>query len=102
MGHVRLEQPEKSAVAEHLIDTAHPIDFNGTSKLGMSLTYVDRLVKEAVEVLLHPNNFNTDEQCTLSSVWRLVIDMLEGSSGVPTAKKCQELLGTQIRQPAFQ
>jgi hypothetical protein len=31
--HIRVKQPEKSAVAERSIDTAHRIDFNGTSKL---------------------------------------------------------------------
>jgi hypothetical protein len=64
---VHLKQPEKSAVAEHWIVTAHCIDFNGTSILGMAARYMDRLVREAMEIWLHPNNFNGDEGFTLKS-----------------------------------
>jgi len=54
--HVCLNQPEKSAVAEHLITTSHCINFDDTTKLGMATKYMDRLVKEAIEIQLHPDN----------------------------------------------
>jgi hypothetical protein len=81
MRHFQLEQPEKLAVAEHSIDTAHHIDFNGTSKLCTATRYVDHLVKETIEIQLHPNNFNRDEGFLLSHTWRPVINMLKRSRG---------------------
>jgi hypothetical protein len=77
MRHVRLQQPEKSTVAEQSIDTAHRIDFNDTSKLCTPTRYMDRLVKDAIEIRLHPNNFNTDEGFSVSHTWRPVINMLK-------------------------
>jgi predicted GIY-YIG superfamily endonuclease len=53
--HVRLNQPERSAVAEHSLTTYHLIDFDGASKL---TRYMDRLVRKAIEIRLHPDNFN--------------------------------------------
>jgi hypothetical protein len=47
--HVRLNQPERSAVAEHSLTTYHRIDFDGTSKLRTATRYMDRLVREAIE-----------------------------------------------------
>jgi hypothetical protein len=46
--HIRLEQPEKSAVAEHSINTGHRIDFSSTSVLDKAAGYMDRLMKEAI------------------------------------------------------
>jgi hypothetical protein len=47
---VCLNQPERSAVAEHLLTTYHRIDFVGASKLGTATRYMDRLVREAIEI----------------------------------------------------
>jgi hypothetical protein len=56
--HVRLEQPEKSAMADHSTSTGHRIDFSSTSALDKTAGYMDRLVKEATEIRLNFNNFN--------------------------------------------
>jgi hypothetical protein len=56
MRHVHLCQPDKSAVAEHSIEAGHNIDFNIMILAG----YMDHLVKEAIEICLHPSNFNRD------------------------------------------
>jgi hypothetical protein len=66
--HVHLNQPEKSAVAEHSITTSHRINFDGTTKLGMATKYTDCLVKEAIEIWLHPGNFNRDDGFNLSHI----------------------------------
>jgi hypothetical protein len=55
--HIRLNQPEKSAVAEHCIELSHKIDFDEATILARRAGYTDRLVKEAIEIRLHPNNF---------------------------------------------
>jgi hypothetical protein len=64
--HVHLNQPERSAVAEHSLTTYHRIDFDGTSKLRTATRYMDRLVREAIEIRLHPDNFNRDDGFNLS------------------------------------
>jgi hypothetical protein len=56
--HVRLNQPEMSAVAEYSLTTYHRIDFDGASKLGTATRYMDRLLMEAIEIRLHQDNFN--------------------------------------------
>jgi hypothetical protein len=48
-----LRHPEKSAAAEHSINTRHQIDFSSTSVLDKAAGYVDRLVNEAIEIQLY-------------------------------------------------
>jgi hypothetical protein len=69
MRHVRLDQPEKSAVAEHSINTGHQIDCNNVSVLDRASGYMDHLVKEAIQIRLNYNNFNRDSGFTLSRSW---------------------------------
>jgi hypothetical protein len=84
MRHIRLEQPEKSAVAEHSINTGHRIDFSSTSVLDKAAGYMDRLVKEAIEIRLNPRNFNRDGGFTLSRAWYPVIKMLRNEKAGPS------------------
>jgi hypothetical protein len=53
--HFQLHQPQKSAIAEHTIHTGQ---FNNTCRLAKVKGYVDHLMKEAIKIQLHPNNFN--------------------------------------------
>jgi hypothetical protein len=48
--HVRLNQPERSAVAKHSLTTYHRINFNGATKLGTETIYIHRLVREAIDI----------------------------------------------------
>jgi hypothetical protein len=52
--HIRLEHPEKSAVAEHSIEQGHRIQFHNSSILATKFRYLDRIVREAIEIQLHP------------------------------------------------
>jgi hypothetical protein len=45
-----LEHPEKSAVAEHSVDLGHRIQFHNTFILATKNQYMDRIVREAIEV----------------------------------------------------
>jgi hypothetical protein len=56
--HICFEHPNKSAVAEHSVDLEHRIQFHNTSILGNKARYVDCIVREAIEIELHPNNMN--------------------------------------------
>jgi hypothetical protein len=98
--HVRLNQPEKSAVAEHSITTSHRINFDGTSKLRTATKYMDSLVKEAIEIWLHPDNFNRDDSFNLNHTWRPIINMLQLPRRAPMAKQGYAQVENQPRPPA--
>jgi hypothetical protein len=67
-------------VAELSIEAGHNIDFNYITILGKVTGKMDRLVEEAIEIRLHPNNFNRDGGITLSRAWQPVTNMLKQSS----------------------
>jgi hypothetical protein len=75
--HVRLEHPEKSAIAEHSVDLGHRILFHSTSILTTKTRYMDRIVREAIEIELHPNNMNREMGFCLSSSWNPLICSLK-------------------------
>jgi hypothetical protein len=56
--HIRLDHPDKSAAAEHSIDQGHRIQFHNSSILVTKIRYMDRIVREAIEIELHPYNIN--------------------------------------------
>jgi hypothetical protein len=43
---------------------------------------MERLVKEAIDIWLHPNNFNRDEGFTLSHPWHPVINIVTYSGSI--------------------
>jgi hypothetical protein len=54
--HIKLEYPDKSAVAEHNIYQGHRIQFHNSSILATKSRYMDRVFREAVEIELNPYN----------------------------------------------
>jgi len=72
----QLDQLEKSAVAEHSINTGHQIDFNNISVLDRASGYMDCLIKEAIQIRLNYKNFNRDSGFTLSRAWNPVTKLL--------------------------
>jgi hypothetical protein len=76
MRHVRLKQPDKSVVAEHNFNTVHRIDFSSTSVLDKVTGYMDRIVKETIEIRLNTANINRDGGFMLSRAWYPVLNML--------------------------
>jgi hypothetical protein len=63
---IRLDKPEKSAVAEHSVNTGLQIDFSNITILDRISGYMDRVVKEAIHVRLNKVNFNRDNAFNLS------------------------------------
>jgi hypothetical protein len=76
MRHIWLNQPEKSAVVEHSINTGHQIDFNSISVLDRASEYMDHLIKEAIQIRLNHKNFNRDSGFKLSWAWNPVTKLL--------------------------
>jgi hypothetical protein len=46
-------------VAEHSISRGHRIQLQDTKILSTKSRYMDRLIKEVIQIELHPNNMNT-------------------------------------------
>jgi hypothetical protein len=63
--HFHLDQPLKSAVAEHITDTGKSMKFNNICRLAKIKGYVYHLVKKTIKIQLHPN-FNRDSGFMLS------------------------------------
>lgn len=83
---IRLGYPEKSAVAQHMYDHDHHINFQGVRNLGNQPTYWGRVVAEALEIKLHRNNYNRDNGLELSQAWNPAIRILqERSKSGPTS-----------------
>jgi hypothetical protein len=57
---------------QNRFETGHNTDFNHTSILDKATEYMDHMIKKAIEIRLHPNNFNRGIAFTLSQSWQLV------------------------------
>jgi hypothetical protein len=70
----------KCAVAEHF-NTGHRIEFSSTSVLDKTAGYMDRLVKETIEIRLNTRNFKVGG-FMFSRAWYRVMNMLSNQKAV--------------------
>jgi hypothetical protein len=64
--HVRLDQPHKSAVAEHFINLGHRINLQDTTIPSTKPTYMDWIMSGANKTEQHPNNMKREDSLPLS------------------------------------
>jgi len=81
--HIRFGHPDTSAVAELMFIHNHLIKSQDTRSLPTVPGYMDRIIREAVELELHPNNMNSEDDLTLNGSWKPLFRLL-GESRSPS------------------
>ena len=94
---VKNRQINKSAIAEHIVDTEtnHWIELHEPKILSTDRHYYPRIVREAIEIKKH-KNFNREEGYKLSSAWNPVIDKFK-NRGLLSVKQCQDIVSVVCR-----
>jgi hypothetical protein len=83
---------KKSAVAEHSTNLGHRIQLQDNSILSTKFRYMDRIIREATEIELHPDNMITKDGLSLSRSWKPLVHSLKGRRKPPIQKQCLSCL----------
>jgi hypothetical protein len=60
-------------MAEHNINLGHHIQLHHTTILSTRPGYMNHIIREAIEIELHSNNMNKEDDFTLSKSWKPLI-----------------------------
>jgi hypothetical protein len=78
---IRNERTRTSALAEHSLKTKHHVCLEDTKILAKEDHYYKRRLREALEIIKHPNNMNRDGGLEVSSFWHPLINQLRDPHG---------------------
>jgi hypothetical protein len=81
------------ACPHNSIDQGHRIKFHNSSILAMKTSYMDRIVREAIEIERHPYSINRECGFCPSKSWKPLIGSLKLSG------HNADTLGTRYRNP---
>jgi hypothetical protein len=76
--HIHPELPGKSAMTEHSINLGHCFQLQNTTVLSTKSRYMNQMIREAIEIELHPNNLNRENGLHLSQSWKPLIHSVKG------------------------
>ena len=65
---------DKSAIAEHVRNTKHTIDFDCTKIIAKGANFYDLAIRESIEIFKHQNLINREKGYYLSPNWHPVLE----------------------------
>jgi hypothetical protein len=72
-----MEHPDKSTVAEHRVSLDLRIELLDSGILSTKSRYMDWMIREAIEIVLHSENMNKEDGLCLTRSWK-PLSTLEG------------------------
>jgi len=78
---IRKERTRTSALVEHSLKTKHHVFLEDTKILEKEDHYYKRRLREAIEIIKHPNNMNRDGGLEVSIFWHPLINQLKEHPG---------------------